>query len=407
MRAHFTTTLMACLGGLVVAGGTAAQDWPGFRGPTGDGQVAALPKAVPAKKVLWEAKFTGECHAGLACAEGVLVVPDGNEEKDFYRAFDAESGKSLWVREFPNGKEMDYGPAPRATPLIRKGKVYVCSAFGDFYCLDLKDGKTLWQKSFEKDYKAGAEPPQWGYSSSPLIVGDKLLMNPGGKTAIVALNPETGAEIWRGAGGGVNYSTFIVSTFGGVEQAIGYDGGSLGGWAIADGKRLWKLPAQSTGGYIVPSPVKVGDKLVVSFEGGDTNIYGFGKDGVLNPKSLGTNEDLKPDVITPQAVDNLVLGVAAGLICLDAKDELKPLWTDDKERSWGGQFFIMNCGNQILTFNDRGEITLATVEAKGATVIGKVRLCGATQSHPAIANGKIYVRDKQGVYCCDLGMGGK
>ena len=91
---------------------------------------------------------------------------------------------------------MEYGPGPRATPLIHQGKVYVLSAFGELYAFDLKTGKTVWEKDFIKDF-AAPKAPKWGFCGSPLVAGGKLIINPGGKPLIAALDPETGKLLWE------------------------------------------------------------------------------------------------------------------------------------------------------------------------------------------------------------------
>lgn len=136
---------------------------------------------------------------------------------------------------------LDYGGGPRATPLVRGGRVFVLSAFGEFRCLDLKTGKTLWEKDYAKDY--GVEKvPTWGFCTSPVIARGNVVIHPGGKGGLVALDPEMGKQAWATPDTDPNYSTFVVETLGGVEQLVGYDAASLGGWDAATGKRLWKVP---------------------------------------------------------------------------------------------------------------------------------------------------------------------
>ena len=180
---------------------------------------------------------------------------------------------------------MEYGPGPRATPLIYEGKVYVLSAFGELYAFDLKTGETVWQKDFIKDFGA-AKAPKWGFCGSPLVAGGKLIVNPGGKTSLAALDPATGKVLWEGAGAGPNYSSFLAGTFGGVEQVVGHDDASLGGWDLKTGKRLWSVPMEiePDAGYIVPTPVAVGGKLLVADQKNGTQLFAFGKEA-RSPRS--------------------------------------------------------------------------------------------------------------------------
>ncbi len=199
----------------------------------------------------------------------------------------------------------------RATPLVERDKVYALSAFGELYCFDLKTGKTVWQLDFGKEFGVD-KAPKWGYSSSPLIARGKLIVNPGGKAALAALDPETGKVLWKGEGGGPNYASFITGTFGGVEQVVGHDDASLGGWDLSTGKRLWSINLEQGDGYIVPTPVKVGAKILVTDTHNETQLFAFGKEGAIVEKPVAKSEDIAPEVITPVAVGDMLLGLSRG-----------------------------------------------------------------------------------------------
>ncbi|MGD0896548.1 MAG: PQQ-binding-like beta-propeller repeat protein, partial [Thermoguttaceae bacterium] len=291
----------------------AADDWPGFRGPRGDGTVAKLPETWTPPKLLWKQPVAGKCHAGMAVSAGVLVTPDCDDENDFYRCRDAGTGAERWVRKFPNGRELEYGAAPRANPLIHDGKVFVMSAFGEFYCLDLKTGRTLWEKDFRKDFGVRALPT-WGFCGSPILAAGKLIVHP---KNLAALDPDTGKLLWEGKASGANYSTPISGTFGGVEQVLTFDATSLGGWRLSDGERLWKLPASSEHGYIVPSPVKVGARLLIATGSEDAHLLGFAAQGLIEPEPVATNDGLLSEVPTPTVAGDLILAAAPGLVLLD------------------------------------------------------------------------------------------
>ena len=94
----------------------AAEDWPQWRGANRDGHVARLPKTMPSLKLLWQQKVAGRCDAGIGVADDLLVMADHDDQHDYYVAYHAIDGKLVWRRAFPNGREMDYGAGPRATP---------------------------------------------------------------------------------------------------------------------------------------------------------------------------------------------------------------------------------------------------------------------------------------------------
>lgn len=395
--------LLSSPNGILAQSGTTVSeaDWPQWRGIHRDGHVSELPRTMPPMNVLWKRPVSGECDAGVAVSGGRVVMADHDEKNDFYRCLDARNGEELWTRSFPNTREMDYGSGPRATPLVHADRVYALSAFGELVCLDLRTGKTLWQKDFCKDFGAGSVP-KWGYCSSPLVVQGKLIVNPGGEAAIFALDPETGKTLWKGEGAGANYSSLIADVFGGVEQVVGHDGESLAGWEVATGKRLWSVAMeQADPPFIVPTPVKVGESLLVTDQKNEAQLFAFGSGGVIQQQPLARSEDLAPDVVTPVAAGDLILGQSKKLVCLDAANQLSTLWTE-KERTFKADCHLFVAGEIGLAFNARGEAALFSFNRVGVKLLGKKKLCGQTLMHPALAGGRLYVRDAEFFYCYEL-----
>jgi outer membrane protein assembly factor BamB len=376
-------------------------DWPQWRGANRDGRVPALPRSVSEPRLVWKQPVAGTCDAGIAVVAGLLVAADHDAAKDYYRCLDADKGTQVWVRSFPNAREMDYGAGPRATPLVYHDKVYVLSAFGELYCFDLRTGKTVWQEDFLKDFAAGKEP-KWGYSSSPLIAQNKLIVNPGGRAALAALDPDTGKVLWEGKGGNPNYSSFIAGSFGGVEQVVGHDDASLGGWDLATGKRLWSVPMEQGAGYIVPTPLNVAGKLLVTDNSNESQLFAFDSRGVIIQEPVAKNEDIAPEVITPVAVGDLVIGLSKRLVCLDAGKELGTLWTYSKETIFKRDCHLIISQDAGLAFSSHGELLLFTFDRQGATILGKAKLCGKTLMHPTLVGTRLYVRDGEFLYCYEL-----
>jgi outer membrane protein assembly factor BamB len=356
---------------------------------------------MPELKLLWKHPVAGECDAGIAAVGSTVVAADHDEGHDYYRCLDAAGGTETWARRFPNGREMDYGAGPRATPLVEQDKVYVLSAFGELYCFDLKTGKTVWQLDFHKDFGVAKEP-KWGCSSSPLIAGGKLIVNPGGTAALAALDPETGKVLWKGKGGGPNYASFITGAFGGVEQVVGHDDAGLGGWDLGTGRRLWSIGLEQGDGYIVPTPVRLGDKVVITDTHNESQLFAFGRGGAIVAKPAAKSEDIAPEVITPVAAGDLVLGLSHALVCLDAND-LSTLWSYKREPILNRDCHLIVAQDRGLAFSGRGELVLFSFDRQGVKILGKKKLCGQTRMHPTVAAGRLYVRDGQFLYCYDLG----
>ena len=395
---------------LVSSLAAAETDWPQWRGAARDGHVASLPQTMPSLKLLWKHPMAGACDAGIAVADGRVLLADHDKDdhatkNDFYRCLDAQTGTEIWSHSVPNDRDMDYGPAPRATPLIYRDKVYTLGAFGDLYCFELKTGKIIWQKDFLKDFGVAKEP-KWGFSSSPLIAGGKLIVNPGGKAALAALDPETGGILWQGKGGEANYSSFIAGTFGGVEQVVGFDDKTLGGWELATGKRLWSVAVEHGENYIVPTPIAVGGKLFVTDQKNDSQLFAFSNDGKIQPEPVAKSDDICPEVITPVVAGDLILGMTKELVCLDTANNLNTLWTCGKDKdpafTKDRPCHLIVSDSVALAFSSRGEMVLFQFDSKGPKILGRAKLCGRTLMHPTVAGTRLYVRDAEFLYCHDL-----
>lgn len=385
----------------IISTPVASADWPQWRGPGRDGRVPQLPKTLAAVKVLWQQPVAGACDAGIAVAGDRLVMADHDKRYDYYGCRRASDGKELWKRDFSNGRDMDYGSGPRATPLICGDKVYVLGAFGELHCLNMITGATIWQKDLVKDFGV-KKMPAWGYCASPLLAEGKLIVNPGGDAALVALDPDTGDLVWQGEGGRANYSSFIVGSFGGVMQVVGYDAKSLGGWDLNSGRRLWSLDVDASGGYIVPTPVAVGGNLLIADLDNPAQLFTFNSHGVILQPGIGTNEDLLPDVSTPVAAGDLILGAAGELLCLNASDRLKSLWNDDQGDAFASNCHLIVAADRGMAFSSDGDLVLFHFDRQSMEVLGKKHLCGETLMHPSLAAGRLYVRDSQFLYCYNL-----
>ena len=382
----------------VGAAGAAARGWPAWRGARGDGQSADVPAQIKAAKLLWKKPMAGPCSAGITARDGYVVVPDGDKKNDYYRCYDAQAGKELWTCTVANGADLDYGPAPRATPPIHAGKVYCLGSTGDLRCLDLKTGKALWKRHYKEDFDAG-KLPTWGHCTAPRIIDGRLIVHPG---KLYALDPNTGKVLWKGESTGPNYSNFLVGTFGGVRQIIGYDSRSLRGWNAATGKLIWEMEVDNSMGYIVPQPVAVGDRLLVTSESEDTRLYGFGQGGKLIDTPLAESEEIAPEMATPTVAGDVLLGITEGLICLDPANKLKLLWIEEDVDAFYGLSHIVAGNGRALVFGEDGTMVLVQPERKGCKILTKIKLARQTWTHPALVGGRLYLRDGKALYCYEL-----
>ncbi len=371
-------------------------DWPGWRGANRDARVAWLPDSLPETADFeWTAELAGEGLGGIAAAKGYVVLGsrDTLDQNDVFQCFDMNSGMLIWQHAYPALGKLDYGNSPRATPLIHDEYVYTLGAFGHLCCLEIETGIMMWQVNIARVF----DSPKliWGHSGTPIIVDRKLILQPGGKDAsIVALDFETGDVVWKTAGTDPAYSSLVLMTVGESQQAIGYDAKSLGGWDVATGRRLWTLVPPENGDFNVPTPVLLGDRLLVSSENNGTRVYHFNSDGTLCPEPDMANEDLKPDTHTPVISNGRIFGIWSELYVLDPEQNLKTVIAL-RDNAFAGYGCLVASDSRLLALTDEGELLLITTDLATPALTGRLKLNqDRTQilSHPAVAGDSIYLR---------------
>ncbi len=193
---------------------------------------------------------------GIAATKDYVILGDRDLEDmgDVFRCYDATTGIPLWTLAYPAIGKLDYGNMPRATPLIHGELVYLLGAFGDLHCVRMATGEVVWMRNLVLDF--GVETKLiWGMCASPLIADGKLIVNPGAAHAsLVALNPGNGDVIWESPGDKHAYASYICGKFGGVQQIVGYERKTVGGWNLQTGERLWTLTPGTRGRFQCPHP---------------------------------------------------------------------------------------------------------------------------------------------------------
>jgi outer membrane protein assembly factor BamB len=187
-------------------------DWPQWRGPNRDGVsretnlLKQWPTAGP--PLAWKAKGAGAGYSSLAVANGRIYTLGLRGEREFVVAFDAATGREVWATPHGTAYHDGRGDGPRGTPTLDGERLYALGGNGDLSALEAKTGRVVWTMNVLK--KFGGENPNWGVSESPLVVGDRLLVTPGGAGAsVVALDKRDGAVLWKSQSDHAGYSSGI------------------------------------------------------------------------------------------------------------------------------------------------------------------------------------------------------
>ena len=381
--------------------------WADWRGPERNGVNRAMSATVPERcRLLWSRPLTGFGLSGLTLRDGRLLVADKSlvEDEDIYRCIEADTGRQIWSLRYPASGDMDYGNSPRAVPVVCQEHVYTLGAFGDLHCVDVRTGKVRWRRNISRDF--AADVPMWGTCSTPLVLDDKLIVNPGAAQAsVVALNRWTGEETWRVAGDPPAYASFIAGTFGGVRQIVGYDSRALSGWDPVTGERLWRLVPDYEGDFNVPTPVRVDGKLLVSTENNGTRLYRFDAQGKIVHEPVAVNRDLSPDTSSPVVTGGLVFGVFGGLTCLSLDEDLETLW-QEKGGDFADYCSLMARDGLVVATTLSGRLVFFAADARRFRAVrvlepfaGDPRADREVWAHPVLLGDRLYLRDQLYVYC--------
>lgn len=393
---------------------TIPSGWTGWRGPQRTAIAPSLPDRLPeTPERVWNRTLARPGLGGIAATANVVIYGDRDDEdrQDVFQCLNAATGRPRWRITYDAVGNLDYGNSPRATPLIDNERVYLLGAFGHLHCVDLVSGRIIWKRNLVADYQVPKERlSAWGYCSSPLVVDRRLIVAPGAADAsVVALDPATGRELWRSSGEPAGHGSFIAAVVAGESQVIGHDNATLGGWSVASGRRIWTLKPPVAGDFNVPTPVLVGDKLLVATEMNGTRLHAFQADGTISPEPLGSSDDLAPDMATPVAVGTRVFGVQERVLELDAAQGLATAHRGDT----GGMetYAAVVAGpDRLLVIGNKGRLMMYDISGSGCRLDSEcdafAEMDGAAgnplYSHPAIVGTRLFIRGEHEIACLEL-----
>lgn len=297
---------------------------------------------------------------------------------------------------------------PRCTPATDGERVYTVGQWGEFVCADAKSGEVKWSKHYEKDF--GAKRPEWGFSESPLLDGNNVVVTPGGKNgAIVALDKKSGEVVWQSKEftDNAHYSSLVLAEIGGARQYLQLTDASVAGVATKDGKLLWRAlrPGKTA---VIPTPVyQDGIVFVTSGYGVGCNAFKVtAADGKFSAEQIYANKTMANHHGGVLRIGGHVYGHSEGKgwTCQDLKSgEAK--W---QEKGKVGKGSVVAVGNQLILRAEDGKGTVALIEATPEGYVEKGRFDPPNRSeknswaHPVVSDGKLWLRDQGVLLCYDL-----
>lgn len=422
-------------------------DWPQWMGPERDGVwretglIETFPDGGP--EVLWRTPLGGG-YAGPAVAKGKVYVTDkqlpkgvSDGEDPFARGkqpaqervvcLDAATGTVDWERAYDCVYTVSYPAGPRTTPVVDGDRVFTLGAEGHLLCVNAEDGEVVWSRNLKQDYQP-TETPVWGYSSNPLLDGNRLICLVGGRgTAVVAFDRETGKEIWRALDGdgrhGPGYGSPIILEAAGQRQLIVWHPKAVSALSPETGKVLWEHPWTIREGLTAPTPRTDGKYLFLTafYDGALLLELDQQKPGAkVVWQRHGQNEkqtDALHSIISTPVIDGREIygadsyGEFRGLDLLTGER----LWstfepTSGQSARWGTAFIVRQ-GDRYVLFSEQGDLIFAELSRGGYKELSRAHVIEPTGpaqrrevvwTHPAFANRCVYVRNDKEIVCVSL-----
>ncbi|MET0646020.1 MAG: PQQ-binding-like beta-propeller repeat protein [Pyrinomonadaceae bacterium] len=378
--------------------------WTNFRGHARDGRYDEQPIRTNWQgglPQLWK-QPSGGGYASFTVADGIAYTIEQRRGQEVVAAYNVENGRELWTHAWDAHYTDSTGDGPRATPTWHEGRLYALGALGELRCLDARNGKLVWSKNILKEN--GASNLQWGMAASPLVVDDKVIVIPGGSDgkSVVAYNARTGARAWGALGDSASYTSPMVVTLGGRRQILAVTARRVAGLAPEDGAVLWDFPWANSIGINVSQPIVVGpNRFFVSagYGKGAALVELTGAGGKLSAAPVWERASMKNKFNSSVLHEGHVYGLDENMLtCVDVETGQQK-W---KARGYGYGQVVLASGHLIVT-TEEGEIALVRATPAGHTELARFpALEGRTWNVPAIANGRLLVRNATQMACYKL-----
>ncbi len=391
---------------------SAAENWPGLRGPSFDGSVrkASLFGGDSAELTIGWKRALGSGYSVVAVDAERAVTGFQAGDVDVIAAFDPESGDELWrytIGEAYKGYTGSHD-GPIATPTLADGRVLGLGPRGHLFALDAANGQALWEKNLVDDF--GAEPPFYGFASSPLVADGVLIVEVGageGKT-IAGLNPEDGQLMWSAGTDSIRYQSPIVATLGGQSQVVALGNKTVWGLAPASGEVLWSYDHEGDqrdmgGNTIVPIPAGEDRVFLLNQHPSSVMLSVTAEGEGFAVSELWSGGSIKGTYVQPVYHDGHLYGMTGKIFtCVDAATG-ETQW---KSREPGDGFPTL-VGDHLVISGKPGTLHVAKASPERYQEIARLDLFDQhSWTAPAFAGGHLYLRSMGELARVDLSAGG-
>ncbi len=388
---------------LLVAGilNCEAADWPNWRGPDHNGISkeagwnAEFPDGEP--KIAWKTNV-GTGFSSASVANGLLYTIGNRDGTETVYALDANTGKEAWKFSYECALDPKYFEGgPTSTPAAAGKFVYTLSRRGHLFCFDAATGKVHWGSNIAEDH--GMPPPTWGFSGSPLVQGDLVILNMG--AAGMAVRADSGKVVWKSENIESGYSTPVPVKRGEKTYVLLGTQKAWNALDIATGEELWSIRWLTRYNVNAADPILSGDRLVVA--------SGYGKGAALFNWNEGADLDeiwrskeLRSQMNPAVLFDGHLYGTdgdagnKAPLNCIDIENG-ETMWSERGVGTGG----ITIADGKLIVLSSRGELIIAPATHEGFELTSRGQVLGGKcWTVPVLANGRIYCRNADGDLAC-------
>lgn len=382
-----------------------AIEWPGFRGANRDGIIHGIQIktnwSVAPPVMMWRKPIGPGCSS-FAVHGNIFYTQEQRGEEEMVSCYNLTTGQPLWkhsdkIRFY----EAHAGPGPRSTPTLVGNRVYTLGATGILNVLDASSGAVIWSRNAASDAKV--KVLQWGFTGSPLVYGDKVIVALSGKLA--AYDTASGKPKWFSTDGGDSYSSPHLATIDGVSQVLLMSKSGAQSIDPTTGEQLWKYSWPLTYDRILqPAEIKTGDFLFANETVGLSRVTVSNIQGKWTVKKLWTSEEMKlyfNDFIIHK-------GHAYGfdgpsIACIDIKDG-KRNWKGDRYRGW-----LLLLANQdlLIVLSEKGDLALVQATSEKFKEVARIpAIKGKTWNHPVLVGDVLLARNAEEMVAFKLSLEG-
>jgi outer membrane protein assembly factor BamB len=381
-----------------------AADWPQFRGPDRDG-ISTETGLVDGwgengPRELWRSPI-GAGYSAIIAVGDRLFTMDSDDSREYVIALDRATGREAWRTAVGELFENDYGNGPRSTPTWSDGALFALSSVGNLTALSADEGKLLWRRELQADF--GSEVPNWAFSSSALVMGDRVFVEVGGAEdrTIAAFNRESGELDWTAGSGGIAYSSPIVVPFNGVTQIVFLTQNGLSA-LTPEGETLWTSEFVPELGIKPASPVFVAPDLIfasASYDAGAKVVRLVAEGESVGVEEVWEHRLMRNHFNGSVAVDGHLCGFdKAFLKCIDAATG-ETSWT----RRGLGKGSLIKADGKLIVLSERGKLALLAADpAEVRELATHQALTGRCWTQPTLAGGSLYLRNGAEIVAFDL-----